>query len=417
MAQTETIMMLSPRDQLLTLYAAALDAVNGSRCVSTFLQHHPLADKPVVLLAMGKAAAAMAAGACEILGSQVHDGLVITKEGHVDHALPDCLTVLEAAHPVPDERSLRAGQAVIRLLEQLPPDAQLLVLTSGGASALVEALPAGMGLAELARLNRWLLASGFDIIEMNRIRQSVSCIKGGKLAGLLRGQSAVNLLISDVPGDDPAFIASGPFYGSPLPVEMPAGLPDWLTAMQQQAAVSLAGPTGPAQKVPHYIVASNRHACEAALAAAEQHGWPAMYHEYLLEADAEEIAVSLVKALEELPPGAHIWGGETTVKLPPQPGRGGRNQHLALVAARLIAGRTDRWLLAAGTDGTDGPTQDAGALVDGDTRQRGEAEGLSLTQSLARADAGSFLEASGDLVHTGPTGTNVMDLVLAWKTE
>jgi len=410
-------MTQSPRDRLLTLFAAALGAVNGTQCVRKFLQNHPLEAKPVVLLAMGKAAAAMAAGACDVLAEQVKDGLVVTKEGHADQVLPDCLTIMEAAHPVPDERSLSAGQAVIELVRQVPLDSQLLVLTSGGASALVEALPAGVGLKDLAELNRWLVGSGLSIIEMNRIRQSVSCLKGGKLAGLLQGQPALNLLISDVPGDDPAFIASGPFYPPPSPREMPAGLPDWVVAMQQQAAATLTSPTNPQPEVPHYIVASNRHACEAALAAARQQGWPAQYHESLLEADAEDVAVSLVKALDDLPPGVHIWGGETTVILPLQPGRGGRNQHLALVAARQFAGRDDRWLLAAGTDGTDGPTPDAGALVDGGTQQRGEAEGLSLTQCLSQADAGTFLEASGDLLHTGPTGTNVMDLVLAWKAD
>ena len=410
-------MTLSPRDQLLTLYAAALEAVNGSHCVRAFLQQHALPDKPVVVLAMGKAAVAMAAGACDILGSRINAGLVVTKEGHVDHSLPACLRVLEAAHPVPDERTLEAGQAVLELVQQLPSGAQLLVLTSGGASALVEALPTGMGLAQLAELNRWLVGSGLDIIEMNRIRQSVSCIKGGKLAALLQGQPALNLLISDVPGDDPAFIASGPFYPAPSDGTMPANLPDWVIAMQQQAASALHGAGKTAEVVPHHIVASNRHACEAALAAARQHGWPAQYHKELLEADAGDAAVSLLEMLETLPDGAHIWGGETTVKLPPQPGRGGRNQHLALVAAQHLAGRTDRWLLAAGTDGTDGPTPDAGALVDGGTRQRGEAEGLSLPHCLAHADAGTFLEASGDLVHTGPTGTNVMDLVLAWKAD
>lgn len=410
-------MTTSVRDKLLTLYAAAIEAVEGRNCVRNYLQNHPLTETPVVLLAMGKAATAMAAGACDVLGEQVIDGLVVTKEGHADIPLPECLTVLEAAHPVPDERSLEAGRAVMELVGQLPREAQLLALTSGGASALVEALPAGVDLENLAELNRWLLASGLSILDMNRIRQSVSCLKGGKLADLLRGQSAINLLISDVPGDDPAFIASGPLFRPLSDVEMPAGLPAWVKNMQQQVAEAIPGPSGPETNVPHYIIASNRHACEAALAAAQQQGWPAIYHEYLLTEDAEEVARSLVEALEQLPAGAHIWGGETTLILPPEPGRGGRNQHLALVAARQISGRNDRWLLAAGTDGTDGPTLDAGALVDGGTVQRGEAEGLDVAECLARANAGSFLEASGDLVHTGPTGTNVMDLVLAWKTE
>jgi glycerate 2-kinase len=408
-------MQTSVRDMLLTLYAAALEAVEGRNCVRHYLKNHKLAAEPMVLLAMGKAAVAMAAGACDVLGDRIVNGLVVTKEGHAETPLPPCLRVVEAAHPVPDERCLKAGQMVIELVRQLPHDAQLLVLTSGGASALVEALPVGMGLAELAELNRWLVGSGLSIIEMNRIRQSVSCLKGGKLAGLLRGQQVMNLLISDVPGDDPAFIASGPFYPAPPPREMPRALPAWIVSMQQQAAATLTGPASPQQVVPHHIVASNRHACEAALEAAQQHGWPAQYHAQLLEADAEEVAVTLVKALDDLPAGIHIWGGETTVVLPSQPGRGGRNQHLALTAAREFAGRNDCWLLAAGTDGTDGPTPDAGALVDGGTQQRGEGEGLSLTQCLSQADAGTFLEASGDLVHTGPTGTNVMDLVLAYK--
>ena len=186
-------MTTSVRDKLLTLYAAALESVEGRNCVRKFLQHHVLLDKPVVLLAMGKAAAAMAAGACDVLGNRLRGGLVVTKEGHADQSLPDCLTVLEAAHPVPDERSLSAGQAIIELVRQLPLDVQLMALTSGGASALVEALPAGVGLKELAELNRWLVGSGLSIIEMNRIRQSVSCLKGGKLAGLLQGQPAMNL--------------------------------------------------------------------------------------------------------------------------------------------------------------------------------------------------------------------------------
>ena len=409
-------MNTSPRDKLLTLYAAALEAVEGRNCVRNYLQNNDLEDKPVVLLAMGKAAAAMAAGACDVLGKRVSGGLVVTKEGHAEIPLPACLTVLEAAHPVPDERCLKAGQAVIDLVSHLPQDCQLLVLTSGGASALVEALPDGIGLAELAELNRWLVGSGLSIIEMNRIRQSISCLKGGKLAGLLKGQTATNLLISDVPGDDPAFIASGPFYSAaPSPLDTGA-LPDWVAAMQHQAATGVTA-TSQEHEVPHHIVASNRIACEAALACAREHDWPAVYHPELLETDAGDVAVSLANSLDTLPAGVHIWGGETTVQLPSKPGRGGRNQHLALIAARALAGRDDRWLLAAGTDGTDGPTADAGALVDGGTIARGEAEGLNAAECLAWADAGTFLEASGDLVHTGPTGTNVMDLVLAWKAE
>ncbi len=409
-------MPIPVRDNLLTLYAAALQAVEGRNCVRHYLQNHPLNDEPVVVLAMGKAAAAMAAGACDVLGERIINGMVVTKEGHADIALPSSLRVIEAAHPVPDARSLEAGRAVIDLVSQMPTDCQLLVLTSGGASSLVEVLPEGVGLEQLAELNRWLLASGLSILAMNRIRQSVSCLKGGKLAGLLKGQTATNLLISDVPGDDPAFIASGPFYPAAATADDAETLPAWVVAMQQQAA-ALSNTSKSKQAVPHYIVASNQIACQAALACAQQHNWSAVYHSEFLEADAGGVAESLVKELDMLPPGVHIWGGESTVHLPPHPGRGGRNQHLALVAAQQLAGRDDCWFLAAGTDGTDGPTADAGALVDGGTIERGETEGLDAKDCLARADAGTFLEASGDLLHTGPTGTNVMDLVLAWKAE
>lgn len=405
----------SPRDTLLELYTAAIQAVHGDTCVQSFLKKHPMPDQPITLLAMGKAAAAMARAACDVLGDQVMAGLVVTKEGHADASLPSNIDMLEAAHPVPDERSLLAGKAVVELVKQLPVDNQLLVLTSGGASALVDALPDGLELSDLARLNQWLLGSGLAIQDMNHIRQSISLIKGGGLAKLLRGQSVINLLISDVPDDDLAVIGSGPFFPA-LTLQTPTvPLPDWLVAMQEQARSGGSVMEGEVQAVAHYIVASNSLACKAAVRAALQSGLKATYHEELLEGDVETVVSQLVRQLDTLSPGVHVWGGETTVKLPPQPGRGGRNQHFALATARHIAGRNNVWLLAAGTDGTDGPTEDAGALVDGGTVSRGELEGLEVTTSLAQADAGTFLEASGDLLHTGPTGTNVMDIVIVWK--
>ena len=406
------VMALSSRQFLLQCYAAALEAVQGERCVREYLAAHPLTDRPVTLLAMGKAAAPMAKGAAAALRAQLAGGLVITRAGYVEAGLPEQLAILEAGHPLPDARSLTAGEAAMELVRNLPAEHRLLVLTSGGTSALVEALPEGIGLDDLIRLNAWLVGSGLSIAAMNRIRQSLSRIKGGGLARLLRGQPAINLLISDVPGDDPAVIGSGPFY--PTPSSGPEiEVPDWVRELQQRA-----GPVrevSGVRKVEHHIIANNRFACEEAATTAQQAGLTATVHGRPLEGEAEAVAHWLVEELDRLPAGLHVWGGETTVRLPPNPGRGGRNQQLALAVAWRLAGREDILLLAAATDGADGSSEDAGALVDGGTLRRGVEEGLDAADCLARADAGRFLEASGDLVHTGPTGTNVMDLVIACK--
>jgi hydroxypyruvate reductase len=167
--------------------------------------------------------------------------------------------------------------------------------------------------------------------------------------------------------------------------------------------------------VPHHIVAGNRQAREAAAGMAASLNLQVHACADLLQGEVETVVADLFAGIDALAPGLHVRGGETTVRLPPNPGRGGRNQQLALAAAIRMAGREDLWLLAAGTDGSDGPTRDAGALVDGGTVARGEAAGLDARDCLARADAGTFLEASGDLITTGPTGTNVMDLVLLYK--
>ena len=395
-----------PRQFLLRAFDTALAAVRGDPAVARALRESPPA-RPVHLLAMGKAAMAMTHGACEVLGEQVRDGLVVTKHGY-GGPLPAGLRLLEADHPVPDADSLAAGRAVLQAVDALPEDAELLVLISGGASALVEVLPPGMTLDDLQRLNQWLLASGLSIHQMNRIRQAVSCIKGGRLAARLGNRPARVLLISDVTGDDPALIASGPFHAPPdtaLPTELPLPIRALLDRFAQ--------PFPPVPRMPHRIIASNRLARAAVVDAV--HGVAVFDHGETLIGEAARMGEQIVAELARAEPGLHLWGGETTVTLPPSPGRGGRNQHLALAAAIAMAGRDDIRLLAAGTDGSDGPTSDAGALVDGGTVRRGERAGLSASDCLARADAGTFLEASGDLISTGPTGTNVMDLVLALK--
>lgn len=396
---------------MLAIYRAALARVDGRRAVAQWLRDHPLAAGAWRVIALGKAASAMMLGARDILGTRLASGLVITKDGHADVEVEaDAhLAIHYAEHPWPGEGSLRAGRALTEFIDVSPVDARLLFLISGGASSLVEVPVEGVDLAFLRQANDWLLASGLAIDEVNRVRQRLSRLKGGGLRHYLDGRQALALVISDVPGDDPRAIGSGPL-AEPLP-GLPAGLPDWLTARVGSA------PDAPdaVPAVPHHLVASLEQALVAAEAAACAYGLRVVRMSEPLSGDAALAGQTLAEVVCAAPPGISLWGGETTVALPETPGRGGRNQQLALAAARALAGRDDCWFLSAGTDGTDGPTEDAGALVDGGTVARGRAQGLDPEAALLGADAGRFLEASGDLIHTGPTGTNVTDLVIALR--
>lgn len=402
-----------PRRTLLEIYQSALRAVDGRRCVAAALREAGL-DGPAHAIALGKAAGAMLLGARDVLGARLQRALVVTKTGHLDPELArdPRLACLEAGHPWPDRRSLDAGAALVDFLDCAPAEAALLFLVSGGSSALVERLPPGLTLDDLIRVNDWLLGSGLDIRRMNQVRRAISLIKGGGLLPHLGARRALCLLISDVPGDDPAVIGSGPLCPSPAIPGIADGLPDWLRGMIARAQV---GVTTAPRGVEHRIVASNSLALDAAQARAQAMGF-AVFRHPALAGDALAAGRDIAAGLRAAPAGIHLWGGETTVTLPPQPGRGGRCQSLALAAACELAGQPDIHLLAAGTDGSDGPTSDAGALVDGQTRARGAAEGFDAENCLARADAGPFLAASGDLISTGPTGTNVMDLVIAHKS-
>jgi hydroxypyruvate reductase len=365
-------------------------------------------------MAVGKAAAAMAAGVQRTLDGQIHRSLVVTKRGHADPWSEHLrrAEVLEAGHPIPTQASLAAGVRLLEWMHEAGPDAHFLFLISGGASSLVEAPAPGIDLDMLQRVNHWLLASGLSIAEMNRVRRRISRIKGGNLLRFLQGRHATVWLLSDVAGDRPEVIGSGLLYPAGPGEAHHVHLPDWL----QVAVDSVPTPSTVGETIPeHRVLANLAVACEAVAERARAKGLGASIHTTELDGDAEVTGRALAAQLSGLPPGIHIWGGETTVRLPEQHGRGGRNQHLALAAALLLAGQKDVSLLAIGTDGSDGPTEDAGALVDGGTVSRGELAGLDAVEHLRRADSGSFLEVSGDLISTGPTGTNVRDLVIAWK--
>lgn len=387
-AGAETAPPLDPRRELLlTLLKTALERVDGRRCVRTALEARGCAP-PVWVAAVGKAAVTMALGAYDVLGAGIERCLVVTRDREGLAALADRTPeVWLSAHPVPDERSLAAGKRLLEWVDTLPEAARPLFLVSGGASSLVEVLEPPLGLADLEAFTRAALAADVAIGELNARRVALSRIKGGKLAARLNGRSARALFVSDVPADDPRVIGSGLMGPAP-------GGPD---------------------RVEREVVASVDHAVAAVAAAGKRLGLTVHAPEARFADTAVRVAARCAHELRLADAQLCVWGGESTVQLPADHGRGGRNQHLALAAARLIAGHGDLLLLAVGTDGSDGTTADAGALVDANTCARVTLAGLDADACLARADSARALAASGDLVHTGPTGTNVGDLVIGLK--
>jgi glycerate 2-kinase len=379
---------MNARRILLELFDAALRAVDGRARVAKFFESAKPAGTFEVF-AIGKAASAMTLGAFDALGARIASALVITKDGHVD---PDLrrrpgVTALECAHPVPDARSLAAGEELRRRLLGLDADSLPLFLISGGASSLVEWLQSGTTLDSLRELNERGLAAGWDIATLNAERGRLSRLKAGGVARLLAGREALALFISDVPGDDAEVIGSG-LLGHD------AGTPDHVT---------------------RHVIANVASAVRAAADSAQSFGLNLDSGPGRIEGEAAGVADRVVAALRACESDGLVWGGESTVTLPSRHGRGGRNTHLALAVARQLRA-SDPWLLlAAGTDGTDGPTVDAGAIVDAGTVDRAALGGCDVERAWIEFDSGTALEAAEDLVHTGPTGTNVGDILIAIK--
>ncbi len=356
------------------LWQIGVDAVRGEASVLSALDRRGH-GAPDSVIAVGKAACDMARPVLQ-RWPQI-PALIVTKHDHAA-PLPGAPRIFEAGHPIPDEASLRAGAALRDFVSAQASDCHLLCLVSGGASAVAELLPEGMTLTEWQEQTQALMASGADIHEINRHRRSISQIKGGKLLAQFPGAQVSTFAISDVEGDDLNVIGSG---------------------------IGLA----PAERSFTFhseIIASNAIARAAVADASEL---PVTLNEETLYDDVRSLAPKLAQKIRAAAPGLMIFGGEPTVVLPTSPGRGGRNQMLALMLAREISGMDGIEILVAGTDGTDGPTPDAGGLVDGQTWQ------ASASDYITRADAGSFLAQQKALFTTGPTGTNVMDLMLVRK--
>lgn len=400
------------RADLLRCFQAGVARVEGRSVVADYLRQQPI-DGECSLVAVGKAAQSMALGAAEVLGDRLVDGLVISKREHLDRNRLSGLRLegIEGGHPLPDAGSLEAGRRLLGYLSGLPDGRPMLFLISGGSSSLLEVLQGGLGLDQLQAVNRWLLGSGLAIHDINEVRRRLSRIKGGGLRQLLQKHPVTALLISDVAGDDPAVVGSGLLVPPGVQnSDLERHLPQWIRALLcplEVTALEL-----PDLEISIEIVASLQDARQAAAEEGARLGYPVQLNRAPIDAAAETAGRRLALELADSRPGLYVWGGEPTVVLPENPGRGGRNQHLALAAATVIEGRDDVCFLSAGTDGSDGPGEDAGALVDGGTLGRARRQGYDAGECLRRADAGTLLAASGDLIHTGPTGTNVTDLIL-----
>lgn len=402
--------MAEIRSAMLEILSEAIAAVVPGSSVRKRLEKESLDDRKVAIVAIGKAAPVMMESARGLYGERVADALLITSPAYAG-GIPSEVRYAPGNHPIPDQTSLDAGSVLLDFLSAQDPDIRLLFLISGGASAMVEVLEPHVSLEQMQDANRWMLANGLDIRQTNLVRKCLSAIKGGKLLNHFENDALV-LLVSDVPGDSPGDIGSGLLVPEPDIMDVQKiELPGWLRALLHIPQVC-----EPRPNVRLEIIASNEIAKSAAADAAQKQGFPVTMHPESLCGETTGVAERLADYLAaSAPPGIHIWGGETSVNLPPEPGNGGRNQQLALLVAQRFTGNDAFCFVSAGTDGIDGHSEDAGAIVDGGTRMRGETEGFDIEDSLARADANPFLAASGDLIHLGATGTNVMDLMLAWK--
>jgi glycerate 2-kinase len=384
------------------------------------------------IVGAGKASARMASAVVKILGSSLSGGIVIVKYGHSVGL--NKVRIAEAGHPVPDQAGTNATREIIAALSRATEDDLILCLLSGGGSALLSCPAENISLQDKQTMTRLLLDCGAKIHEINAIRKHISQVKGGRLAKLAYPATIVSLILSDVVGDPIESIASGPTapdgsvfldcwriieqYG--LMERIPTSVRDFLQRGVQGNVAETPKTGDPIfEKVQNVIIGNNRTALLAAKERAEELGFNTLILSGFIEGEAREAAIFHAAIAKEIlstdnpvrRPACVISGGETTVTIRGD-GLGGRNQEFALAAAIHIKGANGAVVLSAGTDGTDGPTDAAGAIIDGKTVQRGKSQGLDASAYLRRNDSYHFLQATDDLLITGPTFTNVMDLRL-----
>lgn len=378
-------------------------------------------DKPVCVIAIGKAAWEMANEAACMLKDRIKEGIVVTKYDHARGEIPG-FTILESGHPFPDENSLRAADAVLALADRMTQDEQVLLLLSGGGSALVEKPAEGISLAELDHATKLLLKCGADIVEVNTVRKHLSQIKGGKLAKRLMPAEGYAIILSDVVGDHPEMIASGMTYQDDTNAE---DVKRVLDKYQLDVGKNVSGALTRSEKVPvsnivNIVEGNVKELCNAAVVHAREAGYVPYVVSVDMKCEAKDLGTWFAQAAKKCMDGnqwnlrlpcALIIGGETVVKVTGN-GMGGRNQEIALQAAKEIRGMDRVVLFSLASDGTDGPTDAAGGIVDGTTAQRMEELGMDIDSYLKDNDAYHALSAVGGLIMTGPTGTNVNDVTV-----
>ncbi len=429
------------RDDARTCLEAAIAAVDPESLVAEVLERHPEAvpdDHPVHVVSVGKAAAAMARAACDRLGSQIVAGVVIAPN---DTEIPEMgtLRTVHGGHPVPTAESERAARAVADLASPLARGDLLLCLISGGGSALMTLPPTGVSLADVRDTTDLLLRAGATIDELNCVRKHLDQLKGGRLAEIAAPARILTLILSDVLGDPPGVIASGPLspdattFSDALTIldkhrirgRVPSSALEYLEGGTKGVV-----PESPGSDAAFFadtdvrIVGSNRIAARAALREAERLGYHTSLLTTTLSGEAREVGHSLAQRGLELKeargqaglPACLITSGETTVEVR-GPGRGGRNQELVLGAALALDGRAPLLVASMGTDGIDGASHAAGAFSDQTTIARAQALGLDAEAALAANDSTPFFAALDDLIVTGSTGTNVMDIQIVLIPE
>ncbi|MGY8824801.1 MAG: glycerate kinase type-2 family protein [Candidatus Latescibacterota bacterium] len=405
-------------------------ALHDSRLLVGETEYDLDAVSQLIVLGAGKATPAMAAAVEDILGTRINSGLINTKYGH-SVALEHIDTV-ECGHPIPDEPGIEGTRRQLALLEGLDEQALIIALFSGGGSALLPAPALGINIAEKQQTTRLLLACGATIGEVNAIRKHLSAIKGGRLSRQAYPARVLALMLSDVIGDSLDTIASGPTYPDATSYSDCLHLIDHYAlrrelplAIRERLEAGGRGEIGETPKaddscfdrVHNRVVGNNSLAVDAAAARARDLGYNVLTLTTRLQGEASTVGTALAAIGQEVrqagrpiaSPACIIAGGETTVTLRGQ-GKGGRNQELALAAGLALDGWEGITFLSAGTDGTDGPTDAAGAIVDGSTIQRGKSQGLAARAYLQNNDSYHYFQPLGDLLITGATGTNVMDL-------
>lgn len=433
---------MTPREAALSIWRSALAAAAVDPLVRSVLRlrDDTLVCGPssvdltsverVLVLGCGKAGASMTRAVEAVLGDRIDAGFVVVKDGHTLPART--VELAEAGHPVPDRRGHAAAERLLALAEGAGPRDLVVFLVSGGGSALLPAPAPPITLEEKQEVTRLLLAAGATIGELNAVRKHLSLLKGGQLARAASPARILTLLLSDVLGDPLDVIASGPTapdpttFGEALDVLARRGVLERVAASVRRRLE--AGARGEVPETPkpgdplfsqvtHVVVGNNRLVVDAAARAAEGLGYPPRIATAALEGEAREVGPALLEqARSSAPPSCLIAGGETTVTVRGR-GRGGRCQELALAAALALTADDAFTVLAAGTDGTDGPTDAAGAIVDVTTVPRGRAMGLDPEGTLADNDAHSFLSATDDIIITGPTNTNLLDLYLVLHSD